>query len=381
MPCLMMAQKKELSQARTYIKSGKNFDKAEQLMTNLLKDSANRDNEKIYQIWFQSVQKQYEAGNEKLYLHQKQDTAAFFDLTYRMFTILESLDSLDMRPNAKGVVKLDYRDDNARILADYRRNLFYGGTYHVRKGNYKKAFNFFETYIDCDRQPLFTGYDFERTDSLMPQAGYWAVSSGYRLNDALLTLRYRRLALKDESRAGHTLQYIAEAWKSLKDDSMYVATLVEGFAKFPQNTYFFPRLTDYYTAHGQLDEALAVTDKALAVNDSSRLFLFAKSTILLNMGRYAESITFSDRLIAMNDSMPEPYYNAGTAYMNIALKFDPLKEKKLLRKTYAQARPYIERYRQLAPTEKDKWAPALYRIYLNLNMGKQFDEIDRLLKK
>ena len=42
---------------------------------------------------------------------------------------------------------------------------------------------------------------------------------------------------------------------------------------------------------------------------------------------------------------------------------------------------YMERYRQLAPRQQDKWAPALYKIYLNLNMGKQFDEIDKLLKK
>jgi hypothetical protein len=41
----------------------------------------------------------------------------------------------------------------------------------------------------------------------------------------------------------------------------------------------------------------------------------------------------------------------------------------------------MEHYRQLAPNEMNKWGPALYRIYLNLNMGRQFDEIDRLLKK
>ena len=41
----------------------------------------------------------------------------------------------------------------------------------------------------------------------------------------------------------------------------------------------------------------------------------------------------------------------------------------------------MEHYRQLMPAEKDKWAPVLYRIYLNLNMGKQFDEIDRILKQ
>ena len=40
----------------------------------------------------------------------------------------------------------------------------------------------------------------------------------------------------------------------------------------------------------------------------------------------------------------------------------------------------METYRKLMPDEKDKWGPVLYRIYLNLNRGKQFDEIDRLLK-
>ena len=40
----------------------------------------------------------------------------------------------------------------------------------------------------------------------------------------------------------------------------------------------------------------------------------------------------------------------------------------------------METYRLLAPEKKEKWGPALYRIYFNLNLGKQFDEIDRLLK-
>ena len=128
-------------------------------------------------------------------------------------------------------------------------------------------------------------------------------------------------------------------------------------------------------------EALNVVNRALEVNDSSMLYLYAKSTVLFNMGRYDESIALSDTLIAMNDSLPEPYYNAGTAYINKALKLHPLREKKQVRSTYSLARPYMERYRKLAPQQKQKWGPALYRIYLNLNMGKQFDEIDRLLKE
>jgi len=60
---------------------------------------------------------------------------------------------------------------------------------------------------------------------------------------------------------------------------------------------------------------------------------------------------------------------------------DPKRHKKQIRKMYQKALPYMEKCRQLAPGEKDKWGLPLYRIYFNLNMGKQFDEIDKILKK
>ena len=151
LPYWAVAQKKELGQARAYIKSGKDFDKAEKLMTDLLKDPANRQNPRIYQMWYESVKKQYEAANEKLYLKQKYDTAAFFNLTYKMYTITETLDSLDSQPNEKGRVKQEYREDNAEDMDELRPNLYYGGTFHLRRNSHDKAFQFFDMYIDADR--------------------------------------------------------------------------------------------------------------------------------------------------------------------------------------------------------------------------------------
>ena len=375
------AQKKELSQARTILKSGRNGGQAEQLMTGLLKDSANRENIRIYAVWYESVLMQYQAVNEKMYMKQKQDTAQFFNLTRRLFTVAEQLDSLDMRPDKKGRIAPEYRKSNAEQLMKFRPNLFFGSTYHVRHGDFAKAYEFSEAYMDCARQPLFEDYRLDSTDLRMPEAAYWATYCGYRLHDPVLTLRYRQLALNDTAHIEHTLQYMAEARLWLKDDSLYLETLKEGFRLNPLNNYFFPRLIDYYNQRKDYQQALYVVDHALSVNDSSELFLFAKSTVLLNLGRYDESITLSDTLIARNDSMPEPYYNAGTAYLNKALKLNPLREKRQQRATYTTARLYLERYRLLAPDQMQKWGPALYRIYLNLNMGKQFDEIDRLLKK
>ena len=42
--------------------------------------------------------------------------------------------------------------------------------------------------------------------------------------------------------------------------------------------------------------------------------------------------------------------------------------------------PYLERYRALRRKAVMRWAPMLYSIYLNLNKGKEFEEVDRLLK-
>ncbi len=380
-PCLTWAQKKELSQARTILKSGKRVEEAEKLMTGLLKKEANKDNKRIYAVWYESVLMQYQAVNEKLYMNQKQDTAQFYELTRRLFTVAESLDSLDMRPDKKGRVEPEYRKDHAEQLMKYRPNLFFAITYFIRKNDYKRAYEFGEFYLNCADQPLFKTYRLDSLDTRMTEAAYWTTYAGYRMNDPVLTLRYRKLALRDSSRAMSTLQFMAVARQKLKDDSLYLETLREGFRRDVTNDYFFSHLMDIYAAKGDYEQALATVEQSLEKNDSSQLYLFAKSTVLLNMGRYDESIALCKQLIEKHDSMPEPYYNAGIAYMNKALKLHPLREKKQMRMTYQKARPYMERYRLLAPMQKHKWGPALYRIYLNLNMGEEFDEIDRLLKK
>lgn len=374
------AQRRQLQEARVILKGDKGYDKAEKLMTDLLKDSANLSNARIYDMWLLAVEKQYLQVNERMYKKEQVDTAGFFGLTRRMFDIGLRLDSLDMRPDKKGRVNLEYRKDNAEKLLQYQPNLFYGGTYYIRKGELEKAYDFFERYMDCDRQPLFTGYDLMVTDARMPEAAYWATYCGYRMNDPVLTLRYAQLARRDSAKLDYTLQYTAEAWRALKDQEMYVETLRDGFERYPESVYFFPRLMDSYSAKGNYEQALTVAEKALATDSLNTLFMLAKSTMLLNLGRYKECLDYSKQLIAFDGLATEAFYNAGTACVNIALGMDSRKQKKQITKMYQKALPYMETYRKLAPEEKQKWGEALYRIYFNLNMGKQFEEIDRMLK-
>lgn len=379
-----VAQKKEIAQARTYIKSGKNFDKAEKLMVDLLaKDSVNMENPKIHVLLYESVQRQYEAGNEKLYLKQKFDTATIFNLTKRMFDICLRFDSIDARPDEKGRVRPEYRKKHARELDDIRRNLYLGGRFFLAKSCYPLAFDFFDAYLDCARQPLFSDYNYLQQDTLMQHAAYWAAYTGYKENVPQHVLKYADLALNDTPNALFTLQYMSEAYRMLDNDSLYVNTLRKGFEYSPEHVYFYSRLLDFFNSKKCYDDALALSEEALAYNGQSQLFLFGKSTVLLNMGRNEECLAISDSLIKMNPDMSEPYFNAGTALLNqvLPLERNSRRNRKKINSLYSKARPYMEHYRQLAPRQQDKWAPALYKIYLNLNMGKQFDEIDKLLKK
>lgn len=384
--CLQInAQKKEISLAKDNIKKGTNLEQAESSMANLLKDSANRNNEKIWLTLYEAQKKQYEQGNEKLYLKQDYDTAKLFLSVKKMFQTLEGLDSVDAQTDKKGRVKLVYRKKHAAMLDVHRRNLYNGGAYFVNKQNFKEAYNFFDMYLNCSIQPLFTGYKYDETDKNMPSAAYWAVYCGYKLQDPKATLHYAYWALKDTAHYQYMLQYLAETYKMEKDTMRYVSVLEEGFKKYPRFPFFFPRLIEYYTKKEQYDSALSLCDKALQVNDSSNLFKFTKSSVLLSLKRYKECIDLCDSVIAKDSTILGAYLNAGLSYFNQAVEADKAlrqtaKQKKEIIQLYKKALPYLEKYRKMVPDEKSLWGLPLYTIYLNLNMGKEFDEIDKLLK-
>ena len=206
-PVTMFSQRKEISQAKAWVKAGNELAKAEESMRNLLKDSANRKNDKIWLVLFDAIKKQYDVGNEQLYLKKQYDTAVMFNATRRMFLVLESFDSIDAEPDKHGRIVLKYRKKHSAFLNTYRPNMYNGGLFFARKGDFKQAFDFFDTYIDCKNQPIFSEYDYGTRDSLLSRAAYMAVYCGFKQNDAGKTLKYSELAMADTARRKFLYQY------------------------------------------------------------------------------------------------------------------------------------------------------------------------------
>lgn len=374
--------KTDVETVKTNLKSGRDLEKMETLVRKHLNDSLFQGEVSLYALLADVVKKQYEAGNEKMYLKAKVDTASLMKTGRRMFLACMKLDSLDAKPNEKGVSSPAYRKRNAEYLAPYRNNIFKGGLYFFAHGDWKEAWNMFDTYLDCHNKPLFEA---SKLDSINDHyAAYVAVVSANNFNNLSMATKYEDMALKYEPAKLVTLTILSELCRQHNDTARYIKYLKHGFRFSPYSGYFFPHLIDYYTEKSDYVNALKYTDEALAKDSLNELFVLAKHSILMDTKQYDDALEYGERLLEKNDSIEQPNYNVGyILYLRAqeAMKMGGVPYRQRManaQKYYKQCKPYMERYRRLRPKEVKRWKPVLYDVYLNLNMGKEFAELENV---
>lgn len=382
---------KEYRQIRASIKSKSNLDNTMKNIQEYEKNDEFKNDPELYFLGADVQQKINDGENEKIYLKQSYDTVKFFTSTYNIFDYLLRCDEKEQIPDDKGKLKFKYRNKSRIILNRYYPNLRSGGQFFLNKKKYDSAERFFFMYINAAKSGIFQNDNLLETDSKMPRVAYWALISSYMLNHYDSVLINKDLALKDTAYKTITLEYIARSYQNLKDSDNYIATLKQGVKEYPSYPFFFTHLIDIYNNKQQYDQALNLTNAMLKIDSTSVLFNYAKSLVYLNTLKYDSCIELSLDVLKEDSTYADAYYNVGICYCNKAVDMEK-KQKGIDLKSFAErkvkiqgfyerARPFMERYRVLEPDKIARWAPVLYRIYLHLNLGKQFDEIDKLLKK
>ena len=381
---------------RTAKENLKKRQKLEQTMQELLAESAKPGMKHKQQVECLSLAAECSRGlneseNMKLYLKQAYDTVKFFNSIRDMFIYLERADSIGAQPNEKGCVNFSGRRRYRETLRPYRGNLLAGGMWHYQHGQTASAYNFFDTYIDAAYHPIFAQDSLWVKDVQLPLTAYLALFSAQKEGNIDGVIKYASLAKGAGQRSDQVQEYFARAWETKGDTLQWLTALKEGVRDYAANTYFFTHLMNYYTSQTQWDNGLALADSLSAAADTVPLFWYAKSMMLLRLGRDREAIDACDSCLALAPDHLEALYNKGVASLNLATIYaekactdltNPQcqRDQEVVRSLYLLAKQPMERVRQLAPQDIERWAPALYRIYLHLNMGKEFDEMDRLLK-
>ena len=321
--------------------------------------------------------------NMKAYLKQPCDTAALFNTLLNMYGNLYKCDSLDAIPNPNGIVKLKYKSKTNGLRAKHLPNILNGGKYYLAKNNFSTAYSFFDTY-STSTQP---------SDAMLPKVAYWATFSSYKLGQHLNTLKYidRAFDVVDAKDGAILQEYKCRTHLALNDEKAYVEDLVKGVRVYPEHDFFFVNLTDVYSERHMYKEGLALADSLISIDSQKPLYWFSKSKIELSENNYDKCIEYSDSTILRDSSYTDAYYNKGISYMNQALirqdgastnLSDPkfLEDKKAIEGLYRKAQPCMEMVRKLEPENIERWGRHLYRIYMYLNRGKEFEEIDKLLR-
>lgn len=383
------------SEAKTAIKNGSNQANAEKNLLAIVnrEDITKNQRADIYFTAGELERSMNKAENMKLYLHQAYDTAKFFSTILKMHEYMLSCDSVEvMQCDESGKIKFRHRNKSRELMLLYRSNLRSGGMFFLKKDKFAEAYPYFDMYLTTAAHPIMEDVAAVTGDTLLPRIAYWATLSAYNANQPQSALKYidRAIAGMTDSVRVSLQEYKVRCYEALGEEEQWVNQLIEGNALYPNHDYFFLHLMDVYEQQKNYDAAIALCDTMLQRVGDRAIYWYGKSQIYLRKQDFEHTIQTANEALRCDSTMIDAYYNKGIAYLNEAIIFaetacndirDPKcrQDRLTLQNLYQHAREPLEQMRRLSPDASDRWASPLYRIYLNLNMGKEFSEMEKIL--
>ena len=385
------AQEKNVKEAKSIAGEVKpDFAKAEQLINEALTNPETKDNAATWDVAGYIQKRINEKEMENAYLRKPYDTLKVYNSVPNMYNYYVKCDELAQIPNEKGKIKNKYRSANSKTILAERPNLINGGIQYFNLNKNEDALKYFAAYVDAATLPMMEKENLLEKDTILPQVAYYATLAADRVGDKDAVMKYAQYALKDKENGQFAMQLLTDAYKAKGDTAKWVEKLQEGIVKFPENQYFFANLVDYYSSSNQNDKAMQFADDMLAKDPNNKLYLYVKAYLYHNMKDYEKAIEFYKKTLDIDPAYAEACSNLGLVYLLQAQEYadkapadinDPnyATAQAEIKKFYEAAKPYYEKARELKPDQKDLWLQGLYRVYYNLNMGPEFEEIEKMM--
>lgn len=333
---------------------------------------------------FKALQGQVSKAQDAVILGQG-DANAFYGMVNDLFAKGYALDKVAEQPDAKGKVKNNFRKPNSEVLNQLRGQLVNGGVEAFNSDNNQKALEFFGTYCDAAKHPMFERFNYAQTDTMLPMISYYAALAATRIENYEAVLKYADAGTLDKENGSTAMQLKAEAYKKLGDMDKYVATLNEGISKFPsQSGSFALGIIDNYVQAGQLDQALAFCDQRIA-STGDYISYYMKGYVLTNQKKYDEADEAFAKSVSMETTNAQIFYFAGQNLIDKVIEMENNGPKygedgyeKLvddINGVFKKAEPYFEKAKELAPDQPALWKAYLNQIYYRL---KEMDKYEAL---
>lgn len=390
------AQKKVVNEAQSIAKgSNADFGEARTLIKGALGNPETKDDAKTWYVAGFIEDQQFNAERAKQILGQQPNEPVMYEALYGILPYFQKAYELDQLPNEKGKVKPKYTKDIKSILSANHVYLFNGGAYYFDKQEYKKAYDFFNQYVEISELPMFAGTQTAEKDSTFMTVQFYAAAAASLAKDSRLAIAALERAKNTPYRQYDVYQYLCYEYgeaRTAQDSVMLEKTFEEGMQVFPDSAFFLNNLINTYIYSNRNEKALEMLNVAIQKNpNDANLYNVMGRVYETGLKDYANAeknfqiaLEKDPNLTDALSNIGRIYYNQGVNKLSEANMINDSKkyqeELSMAKDLFKKALPYYKKAHEAEPEKMDNMI-ALRGIYYNLNMGPELEAIEAEMNK
>ena len=390
------AQKKVVNEAQSIAKgSNADFGEARTLIKGALENPETKDDAKTWYVAGFIEDQQFNAERAKQILGQQPNEPVMYEALYGILPYFQKAYELDQLPNEKGKVKPKYTKDIKSILSANHVYLFNGGAYYFDKQEYKKAYDFFNQYVEISELPMFAGTQTAEKDSTFMTVQFYAAAAASLAKDSRLAIAALERAKNTPYRQYDVYQYLCYEYgeaRTAQDSVMLEKTFEEGMQVFPDSAFFLNNLINTYIYSNRNEKALEMLNVAIQKNpNDANLYNVMGRVYETGLKDYANAeknfqiaLEKDPNLTDALSNIGRIYYNQGVNKLSEANMINDSKkyqeELSMAKDLFKKALPYYKKAHEAEPEKMDNMI-ALRGIYYNLNMGPELAAIEAEMNK
>ena len=390
------AQKKVVNEAQSIAKgSNADFGEARTLIKGALENPETKDDAKTWYVAGFIEDQQFNAERAKQILGQQPNEPVMYEALYGILPYFQKAYELDQLPNEKGKVKPKYTKDIKSILSANHVYLFNGGAYYFDKQEYKKAYDFFNQYVEISELPMFAGTQTAEKDSTFMTVQFYAAAAASLAKDSRLAIAALERAKNTPYRQYDVYQYLCYEYgeaRTAQDSVMLEKTFEEGMQVFPDSAFFLNNLINTYIYSNRNEKALEMLNVAIQKNpNDANLYNVMGRVYETGLKDYANAeknfqiaLEKDPNLTDALSNIGRIYYNQGVNKLSEANMINDSKkyqeELSMAKDLFKKALPYYKKAHEAEPEKMDNMI-ALRGIYYNLNMGPELEAMEAKMNK
>ena len=315
------AQKKVVNEAQSIAKgSNADFGEARTLIKGALENPETKDDAKTWYVAGFIEDQQFNAERAKQILGQQPNEPVMYEALYGILPYFQKAYELDQLPNEKGKVKPKYTKDIKSILSANHVYLFNGGAYYFDKQEYKKAYDFFNQYVEISELPMFAGTQTAEKDSTFMTVQFYAAAAASLAKDSRLAIAALERAKNTPYRQYDVYQYLCYEYgeaRTAQDSVMLEKTFEEGMQVFPDSAFFLNNLINTYIYSNRNEKALEMLNVAIQKNpNDANLYNVMGRVYETGLKDYANAEKNFQIALEKDPNLTDALSNIGRIYYN-----------------------------------------------------------------